>query len=739
MSIFNPDVPAGRDEMPSWLRQTSPISSLEVDRSAGLGLAAAGAGIEGAAGLIETTAKDVINKDVRNTVEPIRDEYTNQLLAGKAIIQGAGNVTAPASSSGQDGQPLSLLSTDASKESIPEGINQGLSKIAGIQAFMQNGAGGKYGADQTYYDMRLKTAVTSLRERYGAGFYDYIDSRVSAITGMNPANEMVNDLQRQMAQLQSSKRSEFDKTLDMARKAIGDGLYDSKRMFDYLQQNGEAGVPKYLDYFYETNRKRAILEEQERARKSSKADREDMVEKRTADWTNEVGTGVSSAMNSFVKLTGMDEQKTLLGFIQDANNNPGKYSAEQLKELGLRFSAQKAELSAQFTARASTTKVDDKGVTYSYNSDVGAPAAKTIQDNVMGVYDQIEKALADNKVGLAFAHANRAAGMLDTERNKIYSGPLGEDMRKFKILNEDMGTNWASIANTQLIKNSIDKTVDKLFENRVLGGKTGEKTADGKPVTYKGMADEALSLEQGGQISKRLRARYLEGGLNIFVEDITNKDAPIQGKLNALKFFFSPEGQGLLQHFNNDSYDYSKGVNLPGRQTVWGKLTSDAVVSEVKRLSAVDPNIGNMYHQWTEREAGAQLYMKDLKALGGFTGTDDVHIKYSDGEHGGIPRIQLIDREGNDLRSLGVDTTSRRYYQHMQQTVGRVNEALAGMHRVETGLGTGNASDALLNFMREAQVDVGEWKGIPKELMDAIAATRGKGKLKDIMEQGVTK
>lgn len=729
MAVFNPGpIGQAKDEMPDWTKVTHPISDIPADKSTALALATVGQGIEGAAGLIETTAKDIINKDVRSTVEPIRAEYTSDLQATKELLQGGGS------------QALDLTAGvgPTGPVPIPMALDSGLKKVDRIQNLLQYGSG-KLGVDDTYYDMRLKSAVVDLRSKY-PGFVDYIDQRVSAITGMNPANELVQDLTRQISQLQSTKKSEYDKTLDMARKAIGDGLQGSKEMYDYLKANGEKGMDAYLDYFYKENRKRAIFEEQDRARKASDADNKEIKEKRTADWTNEVGGGVATAMNNFISITGIKDKNSLMGFIKDANENPGKYSAEQLKELAQKFMQQKAELDYQFSRRAAETSTDSKGRTYSYNSDVGAAEAETVKKNVLAYYDQIEKALLNKDAGLAFSHANRAAGMLDTERSKIYAGPLGENMRKFKILNEDMGSNWGSIANTQLIKNSVDKTIDGLFENKVLDVKNGQKNPDGSTITFKGMADEALSLKQKGQITDRIRARYLDGGLNIFIEDITNPEAPIQGKLNALKFFFSPEGQGVLQHFTNDGYDNVGNVIKPGRQAVWGKLTSSDVVSEVKKLSGYDANIGNMYRQWVEREAGAQLYGKDIKALSGFTGTDDVSIKFQDGEGGKTPYIKLIDKEGHDLKNIGMDTTSRRYYMHMQQTVDRVNQALAGMDRVHKGLGLGDASDNLLEFMLRSQAEFNEkWQGLPKQLMEAIAAARGKGKLKDVMEQGITK
>lgn len=734
MAIFNPQVAQGKDEMPDWTKVSRPISDIAADKSTGLALAAVGQGIESVAGIVETTAKDVINKDVRSTVEPIREDYTNQLLATKAMLMGAGDTVPPAT------RNMDLMQEGAhSGVSVPAGIDSGLKKVDRIQNMLQYGSG-KVGVDETYYDMQLKTAVVGLRTKY-PGFVDYIDSRVSSITGMNPANELISDATRQIAQLQSAKKSEYDKWLDTARTAVGTGFQDADVMYNHLKNGGEAALPQYLDYYYKENRKRAIFEENDRSRKASDADKKDIKEKRTSDWTNEVGGGVATAMNTFISLTGVKDQKSLMGFIKDANDNPGKYSAEQLKELSSKFLQQKAELDFKFKNRSAQTDRDDRGRTYSYNSDIGAPEADTIQKNVLSYYDQISAALLNKDAGLAFSHANRAAGMVDTERNKIYSGPLGEDMRKFKILNEDMGSNWGSIANTQLIRNSVDKTIDGLFTQRVLDGKIGKPTAEDTLPTYKGMADEILDNKKKGLVTDRQRARYLEGGLNVFVEDITNPQAPVQGKLNALKFFFSPEGQGVLSHFANDKYDQETKTMRPGRQTVWNKLTSEEVVSEVKKLSAMDPSVGNMYRSYVEREAGAQLYIKDFLQLNQLTkGYPDAHVKFYDGEKGGSPYIQLTDKAGQPLTRLNSDMTSLSYLVSMQDTVGRLNNAIAGVHRVTKGLGEGDATADMVQFLLAAQAQIGvKWTGLPADIIESMAAAQGRGKLRDVMEKGITK
>lgn len=740
MAIFNPEVPVGRDDMPSWLRQTSPISSLEVDKSAGLGLATIGTGIEGATEIATNTSKDIINKDVRSTVEPIREDYTNQLLAGRAIIQGAGNVTAP-SSSGQDGQPLSLLTTNDANMSVPASLDQGLNKVGSIQAFMQNG-NGKTSVDQTYYDMRLKDAVTGLRSRY-PGFVDYIDSKVSAITGMNPANETVNDLQRQLAQLQTNKKSEFDKEVDLSRGAMSKGLQNADKMHEALLQRGEAFLPQWRQWYTEENAKFTRLQYQQALRQSADANKADFKDTREKDWTNEAGTAVSNNMNTMLTLSGMKEGKPILALMQDAINNPNKYGDEQMKEFATKVLGQKTVVSAQLDARASQTFQDDKGGTYSYNSDVTAPKVQEIKRAVLGYYDQIASALTDGNAGLAFARAKHAQGMLDTTKDKIYSHPdIGDDIRTAMVL-KDLGPAWEVASNKRLLEQNVDQTMDTLFTAR--SNKARAQPDPDKPYTFKDMSGEALDLEQGKRISAGMRSRYLKGGLSI-LDDITDKQAPDQAKVNALRFFFSKEGQGTLSNWKDDYVDPIRNINMPGRQTVWGKMTSESAVNEVKRLSSLDPAIGTMYRSWIKNEAATQLYYKDFVNLNSKTGVEDLHFKYYDGDKGGVPYIEVIGKDGNPINQTKPTNQQLRqgfnqpeefhaYMDDVQRSVGRINSALAGVHRVEKTMG-GNASADLLGFLINAQVDLGKnWTGLPARIMDAIAASQGKASLKKLMEE----
>lgn len=735
MAVFNPTVPQGQDNMPDWTKVTKPIDSFQADKSTGLAYSTIGTGIEGGASIIDTTAKDIIKKDVRSTVEPIREDFTNTLVAARdQALNGVvpQPVQTPTGSTAQ-----SILPQDQPTQSVPNAIKGGLDKVQALQLAAENGK-----VNDTYYDMRLKAAVTDLRAKY-PGYVDYIDQQVSSITGINPANALVQNLMQDINRLQTNKKTAVDTAIDQAMKS---GYPDSQRMIQGLQTQGDAFLPKYRDWYATQTMFDSQVKRQNLLRENTNANRKEVEDQRSRDFTNEAGGVVANRMSTLIKLSGVDTPMSAAALLEDAANNPGKYTEVQMKEFATKLNAEKNLVVTQLQQLAARTSRDAQGNVFSYNSDITPEKASSIIKNVTTYYDAMHDALwngGPSGAGIAFYHAQRATGMLADTQDKIYSGEAGEDVRTFNILNQNLGPNWTALVTTQMLKADVDKRLQPLFQARAQKARAQPDASAGQVYTYKDMAGEALSLEQNKQVTAQMRARYLNEGLKI-IDDITDKRSPDQAKVNALRFFFSPEGQGTLSNFKDDSYDYQRNKNIPGRQSVWDKMTSEAVVQEVARLSKTDPNIGKMYKNWTENEAGSQLYYKEIQNLNRYTGHDDLHFKYNDGEKGGVPFITLVDRNGAPVQTRrptpGIYNTNApgqdpEYMYRINESVGKINQALAGMSRVENGLG-GNASERLLSFLLNSQVNLGQnWTGLPAKLMDSIAAAHGKGELKKLFEQ----
>ncbi len=706
MVAFNPAVPQGRDDMPNWQKSVGgPISDLQADKSAGLALTGAAADIESGVGIAKQVTSDVINKDVRDTVEPIRENFTKELELARNVQQGN---TIPAPVQTPDG---SMTLTPKETQPVPEAINSGISKVNALQSALANGK-----INDTYYDLRLKAAVTDLRSRY-PGFVDEIDQKVAQITGVNPANAYIQNLMQDINARQTQKKTATDKAIDDAMKS---GYPHSDEMVNQLRERGDQFLPQFQQWYSEQTMFDAQVKRREALRKDMQGTKEDITTQRTADWTNEVGSAVSSNLGTMVKIAGLDKPQSIISMIESGASNPDQYTEAQYKQLGTQLLAQKAVLERQLTARLNQTNKDNRGTTYSYASDVGAQKAQEIIKSQIAIYDTMANALINNKdAGLAFYAANHAQAILDQSKDNLVSDQtVGAYSAKMAQFNTLFGPNWTSLSIRQALRKDMDTKLGAYLDNDVLDARLGTG------VTMKEHLDKAQKLQEADKITAARRSKYINNLVGI-VDDLKNPDAPIQDKINVAKYIFSPEGQGILSHIKTEYKDPNTGKLVPGKYSAFTRLTSDDVVKEIKKMPS---EIQQQYKSYMEREAGSQLFYKELLNLNHFTGHDDLHFKYDDGSNGGTPHIELIPPDNKPKPGPGglapTPPPSSGYLFQVNQIVNRINDGLSGMGRVEKGLG-GNASEYLLQFMMRSQVDLGKnWEGLPAKLIDAIAASR---------------
>jgi hypothetical protein len=720
MVAFNPDVAPGRDDMPNWQRAVGgPISDLVPDKSAGIGLQTAGNAIEGATEIADTQVKKSIDTDVRDKTEGIRQDFTNDLEAMKARL--AGNNILPANATPTQG---------GSTPAIPAAVDSTLSKVDNLQSALINGK-----INDTYYHGRLKDAVTQLRSQY-PGYTDYIDQKVSQITGVNPANAYVSDLMQDINRMQTTKKSAVDKAVDDAMKS---GYPNSGAMIQRLQQDGEKFLPQFQQWYSQNTEFDATIKRKDAMRSTMKGSKEDINTQRTEDFTNEVGSVLTTNFNSISTIAGTNTPQGILDTIKDAAAHPDKYTDAQMRQLSTVLKTQEAAVTSQLLARSRQTQQDAQGRTYSYSSDVGpAKIQEIIQNQVHSAYKTITDALDGGGVqgaGAAFAHMNHAKAKLDDTKDNLLSSDVGTWAAKMSNFNELMGPNWTGLVTNAGLKADIDDKMRGYLSEKTLDARLQpEFDKTGKPITLKQHMDEALQLQQQGKITAAQRSRYTGNLINI-VDDIKNKDAPDRDKQNVVRYLFSPEGQGILNGIKTDYVDPDTGKQVPGKYSVFQRLTSDDVVKEIAKMP---DDLKMMYKNYMEREAGANLFYKEFQNLNYFAGHDDLHFKYNDASKGGKPYIELLDDTGKPIQqsnsAYGVapqPPMSAGYKYQVQKVVDRINTALSGMTNVEKAFG-GNASDYALAFMIRSQVDLGKnWEGLPAKLLDSIARTRVQRKLED--------
>lgn len=731
MSVFNPQVQAGQDNSPNYFKFSEPISQPKSDTSTGIALSTIGEGIEGATKLADQTAKDVMNKDVHDTVDPIRDDQTKSLEALRNAQQGNA-IPAPVQTAA--GGTTSLLDSNASMDTpVPAAIDAGLGKIDAVQNALSSGK-----INDTYYTQRLNSAAVDLRTKY-PGYRDYIDQRIAQTTGINPANAYMTNLMQDINQRAVKKDSEAEKTETMLRGALQDHVPNADVMLQYYRNNkGNPDAQTRVEQFiYQSQSEKAAIDLQNSRRALANGNRDDINTQRTQDFTNEAGAAVASNFKALVTIPGVDTPQGITDFMKTVAAHPEQYTDAQLKTLDSQLMAQKSVLANQLKARSTEMSKDANGRTYSYASDMGgADKVDQVIKSQLSVYDNIHDALTGGGpqgAGLAFWHANQITARFADAHEKMLAGPMGNDIKTFKILNDDMGPTFAGILVPKLLNSGIDQKLTGLFNQSATDARAQpDFDGSGRPLTYMDHIKRANDLQSEGKMNDGMKARY-QAGLVKIGQDIQDPSIPDVTKAKVVNYLFSPEGQGLLGTFKTD-YVNSEGKTVPGKYAVFNALTSQGMVDSITKLAKTDPTIGDKYKNYLENEAGSQLFYKEFQNMNRVTGHDDLHFKYNDGSNtpDGLPKVTLIDRDGKDIQQPRVvpgqwntgNNSSPTYTAGLLEQVNHVNQALTGMARVEKGLG-GDVNSYVLNVLQHSQVNMGQnWTGLPAKLADAIAASR---------------
>lgn len=712
--------------MPNWTRVTNPISQPESDKSGGIALATIGQGIESGATVADTIAKDIIKRDTDNTVKPIREDFTNSLMAARDQLNNSSVVPAPVQT-GQGSTAQNILPEGQTAAPPPSGVKSGLDKIQSIQLSMENGK-----VNDTYYDMRLKEAVTSIRSRYGDGYGDYIDAEVSKITGRNPANSLVQNLMTDINRLQTNKKTEADKMTDAVMKS---GYPNSQGMLQKLQTEGDKALPEVRDWYARQTMFDSDIKRRDAIRSSNKGTKEDIANDRHSDFENLSGSKLSTALDSITTVPGITTPGKVIDIMQDAAANPGKYDDAQMRQLGIMVGTLKAKYTSDLQAEARLIKKDSDGRSYSFNSDVGSTKIDGTIESRGKAFDSIIDSLIKGGVagvGVAYQQAIHAKAVLDGGVDRLVSDKeMGEYFTNIATFKTIFGDNWNNLVISQGLKDDIDTKLRAKLTNSKTEARLGFK-ADGSPVSLAQHIDEVKQLEAAGKITSNMRARYTASMVNL-VDDIKNPEAPVAAKHKIVDYIFSPEGQGILGKIKQDYTDPITKQYVPGKYSVFQRLTSNDIVNEVKKM---DSEHQMKYKNYLEREAGAELFQKEFLNLNRYAGHDDLGFRYDDGTKGGVPHVVLTDKDGKDIVLRGErgipgtysnssnDRTSPYIYE-VAANVARVNRGISGMSNVEKGLG-GDVNAYLLDFLvNKAQVDMGKnWTGLPQKLVDAIATSR---------------
>lgn len=725
MGIFNNEPQPGNVNDPNYFRYSEPVKDLKANTSAGLALTGAAADIEGASSLSGQIAKDFIKNGVRSLAEPVREDFTNELKAARDSIVPAPVQTGAGSAAG--GPVLGADGQDHTAQPIPDnvkaGVANGLSRFQTIQDGYVNGH-----INDTWYHGQQATIATQLRSRY-SGFTDYVDEQISKITGGNPANQQVADLMQDINRAATTKKTEQDKILDLARGAMGKGFDKANLQYQRLASD-PSYAPTFMQWYTEENAKDTALSRDTAALQNQNLHGADAAKGWKQNLNQFVSNKIDGDLNATLTLTGMNKPETIMAILQRAQADPNAYTGQQMEELATKLQIHQNTMRAQLSPQINANK------NYQQLSPAERDAELDSQlKNVYGsMYDAVKGGGAAG-AGAAFAIANQFRAVMDQTKYNLTQGDLGKAATNFEILSQKLGPGLAanlvgSFLNGQ---KNLPANLAPLFME-----KASEAHAQpGGPANPTTIADHMRSIDADKRISPTDKA-YVYKELNATVKTLTDPNAPNEDKASIIQYLYNPKNNGNLSYFRDDYTTPTpdrKGIIVhPGKTTIWTQLTDPDVTKNVKKLD--EPSQG-MYRSWVDI-TGRELIGGDVKTLNHFTGHDNLYFDWKN-TGDGKPMLVLRDKEG----ALGMPTVrtnpvtgealpiapnapvSAGYRQQVQQVVDRINKALPNLEHVYKTFGGGNTEQMLLQTLQQYGMDFnGHISGLPKAFGDAVANSR---------------
>lgn len=723
MAVFNPQVAPTND--PNYFKYSEAVRKPDIpaDKSTGLSLTTLGEGIAEGSKLAYTTAENIVKEDVRNTVEPTRKAFTDQLQTVRDTI-------VPAAVQTPTGSSVGFEDSYNSTQPLPPAVQSGVAKLQSIQsAFVQ----GKI--NDTYYHQQLDTNVQALRTKY-PGFIDTIDSEVSKITGVNPANAVIADLMQDINRATSNKKTEEDKWLDLARAAVTKGLGGgvdeqghpipkANLMYDRLKSD-PSFQKEFEDWYYNENAKYTRLDWEDKQRANRKGTREELSIQDRQDLRSGVSTVIDSDLHATIKLTGMDKPETIQDILTKAKNDPSAFSGPQYAELATRFKTQADIMRPQLRAL-----MLQKGYTKNLTP-------KEIDDEIdsqLAQYKSFSDAIEGGGPGgfsLAFHEMAQSRAMNANTEYKLTKGPLGAYLATVKKVQQDLGPGLAGALIPQMVIGAgLPAKLNPLFAEDTMAGRA--QADPNNPVVMKKQMD---SIAADKRINPAERAQLLKSYVDV-VKDFRNKDISDQVLENDVKYLFSPDNTGMLQHFKMDyftTYPNGRIQNYyPGKSQVFTDMTDNSVTDRISKLSN---DAKSQYRNWAVL-TGREVVGEDVKNLNRFTGHDNISFEWKNGQ------INILDSEGGFKPRSGeqapisgggtVPLPDAGYRYQIQQSVDRINRAVTNLTHVFDMYG-GNTEAMVLETLQQYGLrnDEGKITGLPKSIGDAIAASHPSNKPKPV-------
>lgn len=724
MSVFNPDVP--NSAAPNFFKYSDSITQPKADESRGIALKTLGTGLEGTAEIADTVVKGVIKSDVYDRVDSERTKFTTALSNAVTF----GNASGPQAPNGQDpantvvegtpGPPVDIMA--GQNTSVPNAVSRGIGKVGFNETALEQGK-----ITETQYHQNLNTIAKDLRMTY-PGYRDYIDTQISHITGVNPANALVSDyistINSAMSQQQTEKNYWRNKIIDS-------GFPDNDKVLAQFEKDGNhARVSQYLAYNNGIRSNLALKQAVFQDTTNDKATRVSAGE----DFANyAANTAATTHFYNSQKFTNGDMSASdIADKMADLSLHPEKANDVAYQGLAERYAALHTQSYNQ-TMRLLTTPQKRPDGTFAppVSDTIGMDKTKAIVDKSVGaLFDKTREFITDKQFSPAYSMQNAAAALTNNNLWKVQNDPtMSNVIGTYTSLNKLM-PNFIPLLQGKAIANGLDKDLGDLVDHQTKMGVAQPPQAgkyygaDGQLYSFKQALEEQ---EQASKITgKPLPGEAPKALLNARLAIIDPQATP-ESIHNTVRFFYDPQvNKGVMKKFMDDYYDPSKAGMVRGRTSAFVDLTDDKVTSSIWTKGSKDD--WNKYSTWAKGEF-AEQFGSSVRELNGYVNPD---TGITAGATHKIEGKLTWNAESKQLKleNIEVGGSNGDINRGVSTKVDNLNRGLRSIANIAKTEGT-NVDAYLFKVLKDNGFSpTKDVEGIPAQVMRALIVGNG-GKIKE--------
>lgn len=672
MSVFNPQVAPTQD--PNYMGYARVVEAPSPDVSSKIALETAGAGLEGAVGVVDSAIKKGIQNKAYSLIDPERDRMTTALETVKAQTA-TSEIAAPVlTASGGATVGKSLLDANASMDTeVPTGVENGLDRIDQLKQAQKAAK-----INDTQYSGNVLSIAKQLRAQY-PGYREYIDEQVSKISGLPVANayyqNLMTDINRQLVMQAGSKdkvEALYLKNLDVPQ------IQNYWRAFKEGKMEESTFIGKIADWQnFQTQQK---IDAAKRA--ESTDNRTVQIQTAESQFTSSSNNAVNLHVKDITTLSGMSSLGALMRYFDDV-------SAGRIKQTDAEVDQRTAQLATYRNVIYRQLKEQAADV----EPLIGNDKSEKIIKSAMSPIDTMIEFAKSKETGPGFFHARQIEAIKnDDAHGWLVSKDRGALSRQLMTARTILGEQYFPDYIRSIMSNNVDKPLKDVFEQEAMNAISPIADARGTPVP-RYMKD---AFKQGAKIGASSESGWY-GSVTSLVTKISDPKVSAEAKDQLIDWAFNPEkNKGILDQLKMDYIDPNTGQNVPGKYRAFNIMSSSAITTAVADSAKINPENYVKYQSHMEGEFGrlfrvdvlnltkaVKASRDDVRVVDGVVGKSSFAVHYSWDEANN--KLGLVD---DNNRPVTRDSPKLLQAKSVNSpTAGYVLGALDVLDRVNGGLG----------------------------------------------------